>query len=97
MADIWQTTTSKVLFFCNLNQISLNLFNGTQDIQAITNGWHLADNIFKVIFVNKNWRILISISLKYVLQGQIDSNPTFIWIMAQCPTSAKPLSESVMA
>ena len=33
------------------------------------NGWHFADDIFECIFLNENWRILITISLKYVSKG----------------------------
>ena len=39
----------------------------------------LADNIFKWIFLNKNSRITIQISLKFVPKNPIDNNPTLFW------------------
>ena len=33
------------------------------------NWWHIGNNIFKCIFFNENWCILIRISLKYVSKG----------------------------
>ena len=34
----------------------------------------LADNTFKCIFLNENYRILIRISLKFIPKGLIDNN-----------------------
>ena len=42
----------------------------------------LADAISKRIFLNEKLRILIEISLKYVLKGPIDNNPALVQIMA---------------
>ena len=39
------------------------------------NGRHFADNIFRCIFVNENFCILIKISLKFVPKGPIDKTP----------------------
>ena len=38
----------------------------------------LADDIFKCIFVNENFSILIKISLKFVPKGPIDNNPALV-------------------
>ena len=38
------------------------------------NGRHFADNIFRCIFVNEKFCILIKISLKFVPRGPIDNN-----------------------
>ena len=38
----------------------------------------LADDNFKCIFLNKNLRILIQISPKFVSQGPIDNNPALV-------------------
>ena len=38
------------------------------------NGRHLTDDIFKFIFMNENFYILIRISLKFVLKGPNDNN-----------------------
>ena len=42
------------------------------------NGRLFADNIFKCIFVNEKFHILIKISLKFVPEGPIDNNPALI-------------------
>ena len=36
------------------------------------------DNIFRCIFINKNFGILIKISLKFVTKGTIDNNPALV-------------------
>ena len=38
------------------------------------NGRHFADDIFKCIFVNEQFCVLIKISLKFVPKGPIDNN-----------------------
>ena len=38
------------------------------------NGRHFADDIFKYIFMNEKFCILIRISLKFVPKGSIDNN-----------------------
>ena len=43
-------------------------------------GRPFADEIFRCILVNEKFRILIEISLKFVLKGPID--PALVWIMA---------------
>ena len=42
----------------------------------------LADDIFKWIFLKKNDRIPIQISLKFVPKGPINNNPSLVQIMA---------------
>ena len=42
------------------------------------NGRHFADDIFRFIFVNEKFCILIKISLKYVPKGPIDNNPALV-------------------
>ena len=42
------------------------------------NGRHLTDHIFRCIFVNEKFCILITISLKFVPKGQIDNNPVLV-------------------
>ena len=37
-----------------------------------------ADDIFRCIFVNEKFCILIKISLKFVLEGPIDDNPALV-------------------
>ena len=42
------------------------------------NGRHLADNLFRCIFVNEKFCILIKISLKFVPKHPIDNNPALV-------------------
>ena len=51
----------------------------------------LADDIFKLIFLNENGRIFIQISLKFVSKSPIDNNPALVQVMAWCRTGNKPL------
>ena len=61
------------------------------------NGCHFADDTFKCIFLNKNARVSIQISLKFVPKGPINNNPALVQIMAWRQSGNKPLSESMMA
>ena len=56
----------------------------------------LADDIFKCIFLNQNIKILIQISLKFVLKGQIDNKSAMIQVMAWRLAGGKPLPEAMM-
>ena len=42
------------------------------------NGHHFADDIFRCIFVNVKFWVLITISLKFVPKGPIDNNPALV-------------------
>ena len=42
------------------------------------NGHHFADDIFRCIFMNEKFWILIKISLKFVPKGQIHINPALV-------------------
>ena len=56
----------------------------------------LADDIFKLIFLNENDRIPIQISLKFVPRSTINNKPTLVWVMAWRRTGDKPLSEPML-
>ena len=56
-------------------------------------GQHLADDIFKCIFLKENVWISIKISLKFVPKGPINDIPAVVQIMAWCCPGDKPLSE----
>ena len=58
---------------------STTQFNSSPPAQ---NGSLFADNIFRSIFVNENFCILIKISLQFVPKGLIDNNPALVQIMA---------------
>ena len=60
------------------------------------NGRHLADDIFRCIFVNEKFCISIQISLKLVPKGQIDYKSALIQVMALCRTGDKPLPEPML-
>ena len=61
------------------------------------NGRHFPDDIFKWIFCNENVKILIKISLKFVIKGAINNIPAMVQIMACHLLGDKPLSEPMMA
>ena len=60
------------------------------------NDRHFADDIFRYIFLNENFCILIKISLKFVPKGQIDNNPPLVQIIAWCRMGDKPLFEPML-
>ena len=69
------------------------LFNTLRPRQ---NGRHIADDIFKRIFLNENIWIPIKISLKFVPKGPIDTIPALVPIMAWRRLRDKPLSEPMI-
>ena len=60
------------------------------------NGRRFTDDTFKCIFPNKNVRISIKISLKFVPKGPVNNNPASVQIMAWHRSGNKPLSEPMM-
>ena len=60
------------------------------------NGRRFADDTFKRIFLDKNARISIKISLKFVPMGPINNNPALVQIMAWRRPGDKPLSEPMV-
>ena len=56
------------------------------------NGRHFADDIFRCIFMNEKFCILIKIPLKFVPEGPIGNNPVLGQLMAWCKIGDKPLS-----
>ena len=61
------------------------------------NGRHLADDIFKCIFLNEKFRILIRISLKFVLKVPIDNKSVLVQVMAWRRKGDKPLREPMFS
>ena len=57
----------------------------------------VADDIFKWIVLNKDDRILIQISLKFVPRSPIDNKPVLVQIMAWRRIGDKPLPEQMIA
>ena len=69
---------------------------GINTLRPRQNGRRFADDTFKHIFLNKNVRISIKISLKFVPKGPINNNPALVQIMAWRRLGDKPLSEPMM-
>ena len=59
-------------------------------------GRHFADDIFRRIFMNEKFYILIKISLKFVPRGPIDNYPALVQMMAWREIGDKPLSEPML-
>ena len=57
----------------------------------------LADDIFKCIFLNENYRIPIQISLKFVPRSPIDNKPVLVQVLAWRRIDNKPLLELMLA
>ena len=57
---------------------------------------NLADYIFKCIFINEKFCILIRISLKIVFKASIDNKSALVQVMAWRRTGDKPLHEPMM-
>ena len=57
---------------------------------------NLAENIFRNIFMNEKFCIVIRISLKFVPKGPINNIPALVEIIARPQPGNKPLSESMM-
>ena len=61
------------------------------------NGRHVADDMFKYIFLNENVWIPIKMSLKFVAKGLVDSILALVQIITwRRRPGDKPLSESMM-
>ena len=60
------------------------------------NGRHFADNIFKCIFLNKNVRISLTISLKFIPEVRINNIPALVQIMAWRRSGDKSLTKPMM-
>ena len=60
------------------------------------NGGHLPDDLFQCIFFNENVSISITISLKIILKGPINTIPSSVQKMAWRQPGDKPLSEPMM-
>ena len=56
----------------------------------------LADDIFKYIFLNKNFRISIKISLKFVPKVPLDNKSVLVQVMAWRRTGDKPLPKPML-
>ena len=75
---------------------------GPRDVDALKlrqSGCHFADNIFKFIFLNENFYILIQNFTEFFPNDPTDSKPALIQlltVMVWCQSGDKPLSETMM-
>ena len=69
---------------------------GYNSLRPRRNGRRFTDDTFKGIFLNKNVRISIKVSLKFVPKGPINNNAALVQIMAWRRSGNKPLSEPMM-
>ena len=70
------TATNRYVNHCDGNQpLSASKVNTLRPRQ---NGRHFADDIFRCIFLNENFYILIKISMKFVPKGPIDNSPALV-------------------
>ena len=76
--------------------VSLTRYKCVNTLRPGKNGRLFADDTFKRIFLNKNNRISIKISLKFVPKGPINNIPALVHIMAWRRPGDKPLSEPMM-
>ena len=60
------------------------------------NDRHFADDSFKCIFLEENFRIVIKNSLKYVPLGLIENKTALVQIVAWRRIGDKPLSEAIL-
>ena len=56
----------------------------------------LADDNFKNIFLNENYKIPIRFSLEFVPSSPIDNKPALVQVMAWRQTGDKPLPEPML-
>ena len=59
-------------------------------------GQHFADSIFKCIFLNENFCVLIQISLAFVPKDPIDYKSALVQVLAWHQTGDKPLPEPMV-
>ena len=76
----WRSGTSKLSWYLPLDKMA-----------AI-----LADDKFKCIFMNENYRIPLWISLKFVPKSPIDNTPTLVQVMAWRRKGDKPLPDAMI-
>ena len=91
---IWEKIDSVIAALhciCPSQQYLLNTLRPRQ------NSRHLADNIFKCIFLNEKVWFPIKISLEFAPEGLINNIPALVQIMAWRRPGDKPLSAPMMA
>ena len=65
----------------NHNTITAEVLQNRWEVNSCPpgqNGRHVADDIFRCIFMNEKFCILIEISLKFIPKGPVDNNPSLV-------------------
>ena len=84
------------IFKSKMFRTALQMWALFNTLRLRQNGRLFADDTFKRIFLNKNIRISIEISLNFVPKGPINNIPALVQIMAWRRSGGKPLSEPMM-
>ena len=71
----WKKNGAVIYVSWVLRKMSQNMFD---ELRPGQNGWHSADNILKLCFLNKNCCILINISLNFVPKGSVDNKSALV-------------------
>ena len=79
-------------WLCDTAFVSIDL----NTLRPRQSGRHLADDIFKCIFMNENVWIVLKISLEFVPKVQINNIPALVQIMASRRPGDKPIAEPMM-
>ena len=64
------------------NRTEIDYLNAGINLKSLKIGHHLPDDIFKCVFTNEKFCILIPISLKFVHKVSIDNKSVLVQIMA---------------
>ena len=64
--------------YLNNKLSNLSVAYASDPVNSSPHGRHFADHIFRCIFVNEKFCILIKISLKFVRKGPIDNGPALV-------------------
>ena len=73
-----------------------SMFHVVNTLRPRQNGHHFANNIFKCIFMDEKFYILLRISLKFVPKGSIENKPALVQLMAWCWPGDNNLSEPML-
>ena len=70
---IWHVTLVAIIMSTILKH-----YLSLKHISPGQNGHHFADDVFKSIFINEKFRIMMKISLKFVPRRPIDNNTALV-------------------
>ena len=88
--------TSAIIVYPRVKHEVPSMTTEYSTLRPTQNGRHLADDIFKCIFLNENVWFPNKNSLKFVPKAPISNIPALVQIMAWRRPGDKPLSEPIM-